>query len=268
MNPEAIKKFAGTTTAHVLPGGQNESVRAGNLVLKPVRESEKYLWLSECLNEIDFADLQVAVPIRSRDGNYIENSIGATRYYEATFLRDRLEIKLSTCGRLNMMISNVPKPDDFNSWENPWTKAQNLAWSQSGILRMEIPEDIKALMDMRTQFEMPHQLVHVDLAGNILFDNYDNPVVIDFTPGFYPKEYAEVLLLIDSIAWYEGSIENLNLLKLEQELKKQLILRALIFRLSVPLFSEPPKDRRNYQTNFDGYREIIEKVKDASWSPS
>jgi uncharacterized protein (TIGR02569 family) len=258
MNPDAIKKFAGTTNGHALPGGQNESVRAGDLVLKPIRETEKYLWMATCLNKIDFEDLQIAIPVRSSDNNYIEDFIGATRYHEATFLPNRLETKLNTCRRLNKMISNVPKPEDFDSWENPWTRAQSVAWSPVRISETEDPEEIKALLQIRTQFEMPHQLVHVDLAGNILFDTRDNPVVIDFTPGFYPKEYAEALLLIDSIAWYGASMDNLNLLKLEEELKKQLILRALIFRLSVPLFREAANDKKNYQTNFEGYRGIVE----------
>ena len=260
MNPDAIKKFAGTTNGHALPGGQNESVRAGNLVLKPIHETEKYLWMAKCLNKIDFEDLQIAIPVRSRDGNYTEDSIGATRYYEATFLPNRLETKLDTCHRLNKMIANVSKPDGFDSWENRWTKAQGVAWSQSGRTNMEVPEEIKMLLEMRTPLERPHQLVHVDLAGNILFDRYDNAVVIDFTPGFYPKEYAEVLLLIDSIAWYGASIENLNLLKLEEELKNQRILRALIFRLCVPLFRESANENKDYQTNFDGYRGVIGKV--------
>lgn len=243
-----------------MPGGQNESVRAGDLVLKPVHEPEKYLWLSECLNEIDFEELQVAVPIRSRDGNYIENSIGATRYYEATFLRNRLETKLDTCRRLNKMISNVPKPEDFDSWQNPWTKAQDLAWSYSKNSNLEIPEEIKSLLNMREKVEMPNQLVHVDLAGNILFDANQKPVIIDFTPGFYPKEYAEVLLLVDSIAWYDASIEILELLTLTGRLKQQIILRALIFRLCVPLFSETPTDSKNYQINFDGYRSTFDTL--------
>lgn len=264
MNLEAIEKFTGTTSVHALPGGQNEAAKAGDLVLKPIHETEKYLWLARCLNKIDFENLQIAIPVRSRDGNFIENSIGATRYYEATFLPNRLETKLDTCRRLNKMISNVPKPDDFDSWENPWTRAQSLAWSQSGSSNMEVPDEIKTLLEMRTPLKMPHQLVHVDLAGNILFDCSDNPVVIDFTPGFYPKEYAEVILLIDSIAWYGGSMENLSLLKLEEELKSQLIVRALIFRLGVPLFSETAKDKKNYQTNFDGYRGIVGKFNRAS----
>jgi len=257
MNPEAIRKFAGNTSAHVLPGGQNESVRAGNLVLKPVHESEKYLWVAESLNEIDFEELRVAMPVRSREGNYIENSIGATKYYEATFSRDKIETKLSTCRKLNNVISNIPKPDAFDSWQNPWTKAQDLAWSHSKSQNLQIPQEIKSLLNLREQIETPNQLVHVDLAGNILFAANDNPIIIDFTPGFYPKEYAEVLLLIDSIAWYDASIDCLDFLTLTGKLRRQLILRALIFRLSVPLFAAASDSMKSYQTNFSAYKRII-----------
>ena len=257
MNLKSIRKFTTDTSVQRLTGGQNESLKAGNLVLKPVHEPEKYLWLSECLNQIDFGDLHVAVPIKSSEGNYIENAIGATRYFDAQFFPDRLEEKLKTCRRLNSIICRIAKPPDFDSWENPWTKAQHLAWSHSCISEKELPAEIKVLLSMRTPLEMSNQLVHVDLAGNILFDKNDDPVVIDFTPGFYPKEYAEVLLLIDSMAWYGAPIEEFNLLDLNEDLQQQLILRAVIFRLSVPLFSEPPEECRNYQNNFDGYRSIF-----------
>lgn len=260
MNPESIAKFTSATNVELLRGGRNESLKAGNFVLKPVHESEKYIWLSECLNQIDFLDLQVAVPVKSREGNYIENSIGATRYFEATFLQGKLEKKLEICRRLNDIISKIPKPSGFDSWENPWTKAQSLAWSNFNVSAVKTPAEINALLNMRTHIEMRRQLVHVDLAGNILFDKNENPVVIDFTPGFYPKEYAEVLLLIDSIAWYDTSIENLRLLHLTEDLRKQLILRALIFRLSVPLFMGQLNTEKNYQVNYDGYKSVVEKI--------
>ncbi len=260
MNLESIAKFTTATSTQILAGGQNESVKAGNLVLKPVYEAEKYIWLGACLNQIDLGDLQVAVPIKSRAGNFVEDNIGATRYFDAQFFPDRLEEKLNACRSLNSIISKISKPSSFDSWENPWTKAQGIAWSQSASSQLEIPKEIRALLNIRTRLEMPDQLVHVDLAGNILFDKNERPVVIDFTPGFYPKEYAEVLLLVDSIAWYGAPIESLDLLNVDRLLKEQLILRGLIFRLSVPLFMGQSPSQKNFQKNYDGYRSIIHRI--------
>lgn len=259
MNLESIAKFTIVNSAQRLAGGQNESLRVGNLVLKQVYEAEKYIWLGTSLNQIDFRDLQVAVPVKSRQGNFVEDNIGATEYFEAQFFSDRLGQKLKACRKLNSIISNISKPSGFDSWENPWTKAQGIAWSQSTSSDLEIPAEIKSLLNMRSRLEMPNQLVHVDLAGNILFDKNENPVVIDFTPGFYPKEYAEVLLLVDSIAWYNASIDSLKLSDLPQDLKKQLVLRALIFRLSVPLFMEKSVTAKDFQANYDGYRSVVEQ---------
>ena len=259
VDPETIAKFSGRTTFTILPGGQNESVKAGDLVIKPVHEPKKYLWLSECLNEVDFEDLQVAIPVRSGAGNYIENAAGATQYYEAKFFDGRMERKLDTCRELNKKVFHISKPEDFASWESPWTKGQDLAWSFGDAVNFKIPEELRVLMNMREQIEIPYQLVHVDLAGNILFDIKGNPVVIDFTPGFYPKEYSESLLVIDSIAWYHGPIESLELLTIHGEFKTQLMLRSLIFRLSVPLFFDKC-NAENYQRNLEGYKPIVKVI--------
>lgn len=265
MNDETIAKFVSCATYDVLPGGQNESIRAGHLVIKPVHEERKYLWLAECLNQIDFGDLRVAIPVKSKQGNFVEDSVGATKYYQAEFLTDRIEAKLDICRRLNIKISTIKKPPDFDSWESPWTKAQNIAWLNVKNHDINIPREIKELIALRTEITLPYQMVHVDLAGNILFDAEGNPVVIDFTPGFYPREYAEALLLADSIAWYGASMGNLNLINLRDDWKRQLVLRAIIFRLSVPLYLDTNNHGENYKRNFSGYKPIIEMVMRGSY---
>jgi uncharacterized protein (TIGR02569 family) len=260
MTRETIEKFTCSTNFEAMTGGQNESVRVGELVLKPVYEPRKYLWLSECLEQVKAEDVSIAKPIKSREGNYIENGIGATRYYEAKFFEDKIDAKLDTCRKLNEITSNISKPDDFDLWESPWTKAQNLAWIIPGNFNVKIPGEIQRLMSLREEIEIPSQLVHVDLAGNILFDAKENAVIIDFTPGFYPKEYAEMLLLIDSIAWYKASIGSLDLLNVQGKIRRQLMLRSLIFRLSVPLFFNDSDDGINYQRNLYGYKPLLAEL--------
>ena len=68
-------------------------------------------------------------------------------------------------------------------------------------------------------------------------------------PGFYPKEYAEVLLVSDSIAWFDEPVESLNQLQIKEEVTFQLLLRAVLFRLSVPLFFDSGEFRRLLRKN-------------------
>jgi len=263
MDTATLRKFTKAETYQILKGGQNESIKVGDLVIKPVHEKEKYLWLSAVLEEINFENLQVATPLKSLEGNFIEDSFGATRYFDAQFYNNKLKEKLDACRELNSKLAGIRKPKEYDKWESPWTKAQGLAWSDHKISSALLPKEIEELIRLRKTLNLPDQLVHVDLAGNILFDEKGGPIIIDFTPGFYPKEYSEVLLMIDSIAWYQASIEALQLLSAEKEIQDQLILRALIFRLSVPFFLHA--DSKNkieaFQKDYQGYRPIVDLMR-------
>jgi len=51
---------------------------------------------------------------------------------------------------------------------------------------------------------LTNQIIHGDLCGNILFHETLSPVVIDFSLDYRPREYAEAILIADSIAWENG----------------------------------------------------------------
>ena len=128
----------------------------------------------------------------------------------------------------------------------------DLAWGKTAIpeeFNAQATRILEPLFSWWKNIELPLQLIHTDLSGNIIFDGND-PVIIDFIPGYFPKEYAEVLLVSDSIAWFDEPVESLNQLQIKEEVTFQLLLRAVLFRLSVPLFFD--------SGNFEGFRERIQ----------
>src|SRR5690606_25409759 len=48
----------------------------------------------------------------------------------------------------------------------------------------------------------PDQLVHGDLAGNVLLDAEGSPVVIDVAPYWRPALWAEATCVLDSVMWW------------------------------------------------------------------
>ena len=48
----------------------------------------------------------------------------------------------------------------------------------------------------------PDQLVHGDLAGNVLLDPRGAPVVVDVSPYCRPVLWAEAVLVLDSVLWH------------------------------------------------------------------
>lgn len=113
------------------------------------------------------------------------------------------------------------------------------------------PDEVKAVvrsLQSRCQpVDLPSQFVHTDLAGNILFDG-DAPVVIDISPAFRPVAYAHAVLVADSVAWHHEPAASLELLDLPQALRRQLALRAVVFRLCVPLFFDASNAPAFYAT--------------------
>lgn len=93
------------------------------------------------------------------------------------------------------------------------------------------------------------QIVHSDLSGNILFDDVFAPLIIDFSPKIAPVEYAEAILIIDCIAWQGSPMSHLKEF-MNTEFRQEMVIRALIFRLSIPaIFSADDFDGfyRHYQ---------------------
>lgn len=261
LSYSTIRKFTTDTQAENLAGGQNESVKVGEVVLKPIHDQAEYLWVSEVLNSIDFGDLRIIKPLKSSLGNYIEDSFGATPYFKNSYHSYNLKENIRVCRQLNECLKNVPKPPSlFENLNNPWKKSQFLAWFE--VIPNGLPEEVIFLLNCRKSIDLPHQLVHVDLANNILVDNQNQVAIIDFTPGFYPKQYAEALLIIDTIAWYQGKTEHIKEIELENDLLYQLILRALLFRISIPLFLEKKSNEKEmlFRKELRGYDKVFKYI--------
>jgi len=79
---------------------------------------------------------------------------------------------------------------------------------------------------------LPSQLVHGDIAGNVLFAAGQSPAVIDFSPYWRPPGYALAVAAVDLLAWSGAPPGILDELAGEPEID-QLLLRALVFRVVV-----------------------------------
>jgi len=103
---------------------------------------------------------------------------------------------------------------------------------------------------------LSNQIIHGDLCGNILFHETLSPVVIDFSLDYRPREYAEAILIADSIAWEDGGGEAYNLLPPDSE---QILLRACLFRLVTKALLKP-QDWESFQERSAGYQRLLEKI--------
>ena len=103
---------------------------------------------------------------------------------------------------------------------------------------------LAALLARRRDVDASAQLVHGDLAGNVVSDDLLGPGVIDISPYWRPTAYAEAIVIADSVA-YGAS----GLAELEEHLRgngDQFLIRAVLFRVGAA-----PDELAAYQAVID-----------------
>ena len=75
----------------------------------------------------------------------------------------------------------------------------------------------------------PLQLVHGDLAGNVLLDATGTPVVIDFAPYWRPARWAEAVCVLDAVLWWDAPVHALD--DWAGGADAVALLRAAVFRV-------------------------------------
>ncbi len=229
--------FAVPDDPRPLLGGQGRSVVAGDLVLSPGRDAETCAWLNPVLArlavELDTASpraLRIAMPIPSRDGRWVVDGWAASRYEPDTRPCRDLDVLLATGRLLHARLASVvpSPPGGVRDRADRWARAERAAFAgrppatASGL--------VASLVGQLDDTDLgPDQLVHADLAGNVLFDAEGVPVVIDVAPYWRPALWAEAVCVLDAVLWH-GADEAV-MAQWTEGGPRQAMLRAAIFRL-------------------------------------
>ncbi|KKZ66531.1 hypothetical protein EMCG_01126 [[Emmonsia] crescens] len=160
-------------------------------------------------------------------------------------------------------------PSFMRQRDDRWAKGDRVAWEmeearniidvdvdagtnnagESGIVEEGYRDIFRQIRSLREPVELTmsaSQLVHGDLAGNVLFTDYKSEYsagnrvdeeqeeqvsgIIDFSLYFRPVEFAEAIIVADGLLWYDAGEELIRLVG-EDRYRLQMLVRALIFRL-------------------------------------
>jgi hypothetical protein len=130
----------------------------------------------------------------------------------------------------------VPVPGWRATVENPWAIGDEVAWGERdpgpllGPAAGQIAGQVRRLLAALRPVDLPDQLIHADLAGNVLFADGAPPAVIDFSPLDRPAGLPLAIVAVDALLWHQARPEVLGQLADEPELD-QLLARALVYRL-------------------------------------
>ena len=227
------------------PGGRGRSVRAGDLVLSPGRDPRVQDLLSPMLARLavdldtrpgrDHRDLRIAMPVPARDGSWVVDGWAATRFEPAARQLTDLAATRAVGAVLHAELSRA-----ITCWppaqEPPvgrWSVAERVAFGEDPLPDGIDPE-VQGLLDhlaaARDDTDLgPAQLVHGELAGNILLDPHGAPIVIDLAPYWRPALWAEATAVLDGVV--RGHADPFAMDEWVSGPRGQAMVRAAIFRV-------------------------------------
>ena len=236
--PSAVlNAFGAGVSATLLPGGQGTTWRAGEIVLKPADGERQARWTAELYSHLPGPGFRVPCPVRATSGDWVAEGWVAWRWLPGDPApAARWPDLVATSRAFHSALAGTPAPSWLGLDGSQWTVADQVAWGErdlDGVLTSASPglaAQVRSLYRELRPTALPAQLVHGDLAGNVLFADGELPAVIDFSPYWRPAGLAIAVAAIDVLTWEGGDPSILGILSDEPDVD-QLLARAHIGRL-------------------------------------
>jgi uncharacterized protein (TIGR02569 family) len=230
--PGVLAAFGASGVPRRMPGGQGETWRAGDVVLKPA-EGEISVWRAGVLAALPGGlGFRVARPVRARDGGWISDGWEAMWAVAGEPAPRRLADVVDAGTAFHRAVAPVPRPRCLAEREDPWAYGDRLAWEEPVPSGATAPSPLlKPLIDARLPVDVPAQIVHGDLIGNVLFADGLPPAVIDWAPYWRPPAWAYAVAVVDALCWHQAHPQVLHRWAYLPEWA-QMLIRALIFRIA------------------------------------
>lgn len=248
--------FAAEGVLELLEGGRGTSWRAGDLVLSPGHD-ESEAWIAPIqarlavrLDEAAPRLLRLAMPVPARDGSLTVDGWAATRFEPGTTPCRDLATLRATAHLLHARLATavLERPGALDARTDQWAEADRAAYEPALATKAaaDRPEPGLAVLVARVVEGLDdtdlgrEQLVHADLAGNVLLEASGVPFVIDFSPAWRPPLWAEAVCVLDAVLWHGAPPSALDDWRAGAE--RQAMLRATLFRV----LSDRPCDVERY----------------------
>lgn len=217
--------------------GRGQGFRVGDVVLRRADEPAEASWLAGVLEQLRISSLRVARPVRSSDGRWVVAGWTAQRSV-AGRPEPRYGEIVEIAGDLHAALADLPEPRFLRGRTGWEARAEALGWGdQTPDSVPELSGGVAAqafreLAVDRKPVDLPFQVVHGDLFGNVLFAGSAPPAVVDIAPFWRPASWAAAVVVVDAIAWGGATVD---LVEQWHHLPEwhQMVRRALLFRLGV-----------------------------------
>lgn len=236
--PHVLDRFGARGPAVRLAGGTSPVFRAGGIVLKPADDPGEVAWKAPLLARLPEAGFRLGRPVRSAGGAWTVDGWTATRLVTGRPQPLRLDDALGAARAFHAALADRTRPRFLDALGHRWAVAHRVAWEAADVPRHEAADDVLGRLRNRLRPTAGRpQVVHCDLAGNVLFAPGLDPAVIDFSPWWAPTGYAEAILFADAVAWHGADPGDVALFTGVADFA-QMLLRALVFRLAAHVLAE------------------------------
>ena len=234
--PSVLSAFGLVGYPVPLDGGQGSSIRVGAAVLKPSCGVAETAWIAEVGRRIQHNGFRLPLPLPALDGSWAVDGWSAVEHVEGAAASDgQWHEVLGTSRALHIALRHEARPSFLDERDDRWAVADRVAWDQ---LDVEVGPGsmplLRRLSALRQGIDLDSQLIHGDLSGNVLCADRLPPAVIDFSPYWRPATYADAVVVVDALLWWDAE-ESLVDTGVPPEMTwttwHQLLVRAAVFRL-------------------------------------
>ncbi len=229
--PDSVLAAFGLAAQPVLlPGGQGETWRVGDVVLKPVGFVPEAVWRADVFAGLpEGREFRVPRPVRAVDGSWVAEGWEASEVLVGATDTGRPDDVLTAGSAFHEAVAGLARPGFLDRRENPWTLADQVAWDEQAVVG-RCQELVAELIEARRPVELPAQVVHGDLLGNVMFADGLPPAIIDWPVYWRPPSWAAAVAVVDALCWYDAKPE---LAARWSHLADwgQMLVRALIYRM-------------------------------------
>jgi uncharacterized protein (TIGR02569 family) len=213
-----------------LSGGQGTSWRAGEVVLKPADQTVAELeWLADVGSRIRGDGFRFAAQRRAVTGAVCVDGWCATGYVAGRHASRRWADAIAVGDRFHAALAGIPRPAHLDHRQDAWVIGDRVAWGEIPAADFRHVRHVPRLAAAIRPVTGSSQLIHGDLAGNVLYHDALPPAVIDFSAYWRPVPFAAAVVVADALVW-EGADESLLAAVGHIANFGQYLVRALIYR--------------------------------------
>ena len=229
-----LRAFGVDEVATRFSTGRGRAWCTGDAVLTPAEDDMEAEWIATLAATIEQKGFRLARPLPARDGRWVVDGWAAWSRLAGEHTTTRWLELLAAAAAFHSAVSDVGRPEFIARKANTdrWGVADKIAWAEATTDELRTVTHVAPLLDARRPVDLPAQLIHGDLVGNVLFAEDMPPAIIDLSLYWRPVGYSAALVVGDALAWEGASPEIVRLIE-HFDQWPQLLLRAVIFRIVV-----------------------------------